>query len=72
MQCPATFEKLMENVLSNMIWKICLVYLDDIIIDRIIYGKTFEEQLKNLEIVFSRLRRAGLLMSPRKCHFFRF
>ncbi|CAK9820223.1 Retrovirus-related Pol polyprotein from transposon 412 [Anthophora quadrimaculata] len=64
---PATFERLMEKVLSNLIWKICLVYLDDIII----YGKTFDEELRNLGEVFSRLRRAGLLMSPRKCDFFR-
>ena len=62
-----TFERLMENVLSNLIWKICLVYLDD----TIIYGKTFKEELKNLKTVFSRLRHAGLLMSLKKCHFFR-
>ena len=57
----ASFDRLMKNI-SKLIWKICLVYLDDIIID----ANAFKEELKNLEAVFSRLRRAGLLMSPKK------
>ena len=35
---PATFEAMMETMLSDLLWKRCLVYLDDIII----FGKTFE------------------------------
>ncbi|CAK9814275.1 hypothetical protein ANTPLA_LOCUS8125 [Anthophora plagiata] len=56
----------MEKVLSNLIWRICLVFLDDIII----YRKIFEEELKNLKKVFSRLRRAGTLMTPKECERF--
>lgn len=29
---PATFERLMENVLAGLQWDICLIYLDDIIV----------------------------------------
>ena len=42
---PATFEAMMETVLSDLLWKKCLVYLDDVIV----FGKTFEECLSNLE-----------------------
>lgn len=63
---PATFERMMETVLQGLTGKICLVYLDDVIV----FGKTFEEEEKNLKEVFSRLRRAGLKMSPKKCHLF--
>ena len=63
---PATFERLMEDVLRDLTWKICLVYLDDIII----YGNDFGQELERLRTVFSRLRQAGLLMSPKKCSFF--
>lgn len=63
---PATFKRLMETVLEGLNGKICLVYIDDIIV----YGKTFEEELSNLRQVFSRLARAGLKMSPKKCHLF--
>ncbi len=34
---PATFERLMELVLQGLNWKVCLIYLDDIIV----YGAGF-------------------------------
>lgn len=40
----ATFEQLMEKVLNSLSWKMCLVYLDDIIV----VAKTFNEHLTNL------------------------
>jgi hypothetical protein len=63
---PATFERLMEKVLHQIINKICLVYLDDVII----FGKTFEDSLANLREVFLRLREANLKLNPKKCSFF--
>jgi len=62
---PATFERLMERVLSGLHWKTCLVYLDDIIV----IGKTFEKHLANLEQVFQRISAAGLKLNPKKCSF---
>ena len=46
---PATFERLMETVLSGLQWEMCLVYLDDIIV----LGKSFEDMMQNLETVFN-------------------
>jgi len=63
---PATFERLMEKVLHGLIPKICLVYLDDVII----FGKSFSEILENLKTVFLRLRNAGLRVNPKKCVLF--
>lgn len=64
---PATFQRLMERVLAGLQWQICLVYIDDIII----FGRTVEEHLAQLQTVFSRLKAAGLKLKPKKCHLFK-
>ena len=63
---PSTFTRLMQMVFSGLLWKIVILYLDDIIC----HSKTFEEQLVNLELVFERLRKANLKLNPKKCHLF--
>ncbi|XP_020298143.1 uncharacterized protein LOC109862482 [Pseudomyrmex gracilis] len=60
---PATFERLMERVLRQLLSKICLVYLDDIIV----FGKSFEEMVANLRKVFQRFRERNLKLKPKKC-----
>ena len=45
---PATFERLMETVPAGLQWDICLIYLVDVIV----FGKSFEDMLKNLYAVF--------------------
>ena len=64
---PATFERLMESVLAGMHWRSLLVYLDDVIV----FGKTFDEELRRLEDVFRRMKSANLKLNPRKCLLFR-
>ena len=63
---PATFERLMERVLSGLQWQTCLLYLDDIVT----YGPTFQQAMQRLEEVLIRLKAAGLKLSPKKCHLF--
>ena len=65
-KAPATFERLMETVLSGLQWQVCLIYLDDVIV----YGKTFEEMVHNLELVFDKLKAAGLKLKANKCTLF--
>ena len=60
---PATFERLMEQVLVALPLTVCLVYLDDILVP----GRTFDEELANLRQVFQRLDEAKLKLSPKKC-----
>jgi hypothetical protein len=59
------FERLMEQVLTGLTWKTCLVYLDDIII----FSNSFEKHMQNLREVFQRLKEANLKLSPKKCNF---
>lgn len=63
---PATFQHLMDLVLSGLQWSQCPVYLDDVII----VGKTFDEHLHNLNAVFKHIEEAGLKLKPEKCFFF--
>ena len=60
---PSTFQRLMELALSDLHWKTCLVYLDDIII----FSRTVEDHFSPLAEVFQRLRDAGLKLKPSKC-----
>ena len=64
---PATFQRLMDFVLAGLNWAHCLVYLNDVIV----LGRSFSEHLQNLQMVFARLREAGLMLKPAKCTLFR-
>jgi len=60
---PATFQRLMEQVLSGLHWKIFLIYLDDVIV----ISPDFPTHVSRLREVFDRLRAAGLKLKPSKC-----
>ena len=64
-QAPAYFQLLMNKVLKGL--KFTMMYLDDIII----FSQDELQHLEHLEIVFSRLREAGLKMKRSKCDFFK-
>ncbi|XP_063334794.1 uncharacterized protein si:ch211-282j22.3 isoform X1 [Pelmatolapia mariae] len=59
---PATFQRLMDQVLSDMS-DFAAAYLDDIVI----FSSTWEEHLQHLEKVLGRLQSAGLTVNPAKC-----
>ena len=63
---PATFERLMEQVLAGLPTTIALLYLDDILVP----GRTFDQQIANLRMVFQRLKSANLKLNPKKCALF--
>lgn len=62
---PATWQRIIDRVLGVDLENNVMVYLDDIII----ISSTFNEHLKILGLVFDRLKDAGLLVKPEKCHF---
>src|SRR5688572_8001937 len=64
---PATFQRLMDIVLSGLNFEICLVYLDDVII----FGDDLDQHLERLKQVLQRLREAHLKLKPTKCRLLR-
>jgi len=62
---PAIFQSVLDRVLNGLIPQVALVYLDDIVI----YSKDISTHLKNLRIVFERLKEFELKISLEKSHF---
>lgn len=62
----ATFQRLMDIVMSGLNFDICLVYLDDIVV----HSATTEQMLERLVAIMERLRVAGLKLKPEKCSLF--
>ena len=62
----ATFQRLMDVVMSGLQFQICLVYVDDIIV----FSETIDQHLERLVAVLDRLRSAGLKLKPEKCSLF--
>jgi hypothetical protein len=62
---PASFQRLMDIVLRDLVGTECYVFIDDVII----YGDTIEEHARHLEHVLQRFERANLQLQPSKCVF---
>lgn len=62
---PATFERLMDNILRGLKWQTCLCYLDDVVV----FSKDFDTHLLRLASVLHCLTHAGLQLNLKKCHF---
>ena len=56
---PATYQRLMEDVLGYYNMTICVIFLDDLII----FSSSFEEHLRHLHMVLTRLRENNLKLS---------
>ncbi|QRV78981.1 Retrovirus-related Pol polyprotein from transposon [Ceratobasidium sp. AG-Ba] len=61
---PSAFQRVMQKVLAPFLWLFALVYIEDIVI----YSKTFEEHLLHLDTIFKSIIKAGITLSPKKCH----
>ncbi|GJQ75186.1 hypothetical protein Trydic_g9788 [Trypoxylus dichotomus] len=64
---PATFQRLMDIVLTGLQGIECFVYLDDVVI----YASSIEDHAQKLENVFKILREHNLRLQPDKCEFMR-
>ena len=62
---PATFQRCMLNIFSDLVERIMEVYMDEITV----YGGSFEECLINLETVLHRCIDKNLVLNWEKCHF---
>ena len=63
---PATFQRLMNEVLDDVIGKFCFVYIDDVIV----YSKNFQEHLEHLQEIFTKLMKYSLHLKISKCSLF--
>ena len=63
---PSTYQRLMETVLRDLLYKELIVYIDDILLG----ANSFPQMLDRLRLVFDRLRYAGLKIKPQKCRLF--
>jgi len=62
---PATFQRMMNSVLSGLTCTRCFVYLDDIVI----YAKSLADHNTRLRELLERLRTHKLKLQPGKCEF---
>ena len=62
---PATFQRCMLSMFSDMVERIMEVYMDDITI----YGGDFEECMTNQESILQRCIEKNLVLNWEKCHF---
>ena len=60
-----TFQRLMDSVLSGLLWNTCLVYIDDVIV----FSESISDHVKRLEEVFERFESAGWKLKAQKCFF---
>ena len=63
MNAPATFQRLMQQVLGSQYNKNVFCYLDDILVT----GETWAELMEELQEVFRKLRGANLKLKLKKC-----
>ena len=62
---PASFSRLMQLILSGLLYFICLCYIDDIIL----FSSTFEDHLNHIALVIKQLIEANVKAKPQKCQF---
>ena len=63
---PATFQRLMNKIFKEDLFKHVLIFLDDLLV----YSETPAEHLQHLEKGFLKFRAAGLKLKPKKCDLF--
>jgi len=62
---PATFQRCMLSIFSDMIEKNIEVFMDDFYV----FGKSFDQCLFHLDVVLKRCTETNLILNWEKCHF---
>jgi hypothetical protein len=63
---PSYFQHILQSeVLHGLIYTICELYIDDVII----FASSEEDMVHNLKLVLERLHSFGITVSPEKCSF---
>ena len=59
---PATFQRMMDIVLTGLKWKTCLIYL----YGAVVFSKSFDNHLSDLDDVLTARKKAGLRLKKSK------
>jgi predicted aspartyl protease len=62
---PAQFQRLMDHILQGLLGVCVMVYIDDLVV----FSKDAIAHARDVQLVFQRLREAGLTLNPAKCKF---
>lgn len=62
---PATFQRVLDDILRDLIGKSCLIFMDDIIC----FGTSLQESIQNLDKVLQKLSEYNLKVQIDKCAF---
>jgi hypothetical protein len=65
MNAGATFQRMMEIVLRDVVWKCCMVNVDDVVV----YSATWQEHLQHIDQVLTAWSDANLTVNFKKCEF---
>lgn len=64
---PSTFQRVMDNILRDYLYKSCFVYMDDIVI----FSKSLQEHLIHVKQIFDKLKHYNLKVQLDKSEFLR-
>ena len=67
MNAPPVFQRYMNECLAGLRDVICIPYLDDVLA----YSKSFDDHLKDVQIVLKRFHEHGIKLNFKKCNWFR-
>jgi hypothetical protein len=59
---PAVFQRVMEEVLGDILYKFCLVYIDDVVI----FSETEEQHIEYTRAFLTKMRKYNLRINPKK------
>ena len=62
---PSFFQHRMESLFAGVLWKLVLIYVDDVIV----FGESLESHPEHLNKVLCTLETSGVTINIAKCHF---
>lgn len=62
---PATFQRMMDEILREYLYKFCFVYMDDVVI----FSRSLSEHIDHIRLIFKKLKEVNLKVQPDKSEF---